>query len=140
MVDDSSSSLVSAVKSDSEQQQISTKESSNTRECWNCGRRHVFHKQELCLAYGKTCNKCHKQNHLAAKCRSKTTPKSVKSVEESDEIYQTHVPGTDIDDSQLRLNWKVAIFYVSKLTQEPSVMSYQCISIKRLPRIITSLT
>ena len=100
VVEDSPSSLVSAVRSDSDQQQAPTKDGSNTRECWNCGRRHDFRKRELCPAYGKTCNKCHKQNHFAAKCRSKSTPKSVKSVEESDEIYQTHVPGTRIDDSQ----------------------------------------
>ena len=98
-VEDSLSSLVSALKSDNDQQ-TATKEGSNIRECWNCGRRHDFRKRELCPTYGKTCNKCHKPNHFAAKCRSKSASKLVKLVEESDEIYQTHIAGTDIDDSQ----------------------------------------
>ena len=99
VVEDSPSSLVSAVKSDN-QKQTATKEGSNIQECWNCGRRHNVRKRELCPAYGKTCNKCYKPNHFAAKCRSKSVPKLVKSVEESDEIYQTHMPGTNVNDSR----------------------------------------
>ena len=26
----------------------------NTRNCWNCGRKHEYHKKELCPAYGKS--------------------------------------------------------------------------------------
>ena len=51
-----------------------------TWECWNCGRRHEFHKKELVPAYGKTCMKCCKPNHFAAKCRSQGTPSFVRSV------------------------------------------------------------
>ena len=95
----SSSAAVSAVKSESDQQQTSAKEGNTTRECWNCGRRHEFHKRELCPAYGKSCNKCRKPNHFAAKCRSKSNTKSVKSVNDN-EIYQAQVCGTNTDDSQ----------------------------------------
>ena len=100
LVEGSAGSLVNAVKEESASQQAAHKEGSNTRKCWNCGRKHDFQKRELCPAYGKTCNKCHKPNHFAIKCRSKATPKSVKVVEESEEICQTHVSGTPMDDSQ----------------------------------------
>ena len=100
LVEGSAGSPVNAVKEESTSQQAANKEGSNTRECWNCGRKHDFQKRELCPAYGKTCNKCHKPNHFAIKCRSKATPKSVKVVEDSEEICQTHVSGTPMDDSQ----------------------------------------
>ena len=99
VMEDSSSAAVSAIKSESDQQQTSAKEGNTARECWNCGRRHEFHKRELCPAYGKTCNKCRKPNHFAAKCRSKSNTKSVKSVDDN-EIYQAQVCGTNTDDSQ----------------------------------------
>jgi len=85
-----------------------------TRECWNCGRRHQFHKRELCPAYGKTCNKCNKLNHFAVKCRTQTKEVSaVKPNEEItksgvaatkddlDEVFPTEVSAVGIDDSQL---------------------------------------
>ena len=100
VVEDSTSSSVNAVNSENTQQRTTAKEDGNTRECWNCGRKHGFQKRELCPAYGKTCNKCHKPNHFAAKCRSKTNAKAVKAIEENNEIYQTNIPGTNIDDSQ----------------------------------------
>ena len=100
VVEDSTSSSVNAVNSENTQQRTTAKEDGNTCECWNCGRKHGFQKRELCPAYGKTCNKCHKPNHFAAKCRTKTNAKAVKAIEENDEIYQTHIPGTSIDDSQ----------------------------------------
>ena len=70
------------------------------RECWNCGRRHDFSKRELCPAFGKTCNKCHKPNHFANKCRSKWADTAVRAIKD-DEVYQTHMPGAHLDDSQL---------------------------------------
>ena len=76
------------------------------KECWNCGRKHDFQKRESCPAFGKTCSKCHKPNHFAAKCRSMVPP-SVRPVtdsvrtEDPDEIFQTHVATTTLDDSQL---------------------------------------
>lgn len=36
VVEDSLNSLVSTIKSDSDHQQTSTKEGTNTRECWKC--------------------------------------------------------------------------------------------------------
>lgn len=100
VVDDSLGSTVNAIKSDSNPQPKPTKDGKNLRECWNCGRRHELHKRELCPAYGKTCNKCHKQNHFAAKCRSKAAPQAVKAVED-DEVYQARITSSGADDSQL---------------------------------------
>ena len=51
------------------------------RECWNCGKKHEYHNKELCPAYSKTCNKCHKQNHFAVTFCSKGPPPTVKTVE-----------------------------------------------------------
>ncbi len=103
VAEDSSGATVSVIKPANEQQQKShdTKAPAagrSARECWNCGRKHERYKRELCPAYGKTCNKCHKQNHFAAKCRS--TEQSVKTIDDSDEIYQTQAAGTSMDDSQ----------------------------------------
>jgi len=61
----------------------------SVRECWNCGRQHSYYKRELCPAFGKTCDKCHKLNHFAKKCRS---GKDVKAVEENDEIDTIDMP------------------------------------------------
>ncbi len=41
----------------------------NAKECW---RKHSFRTKESCPAFGKTCNKCHKPNHFAVKCRQKS--------------------------------------------------------------------
>ena len=72
VVDDSAT--VNAVKSGQEIQQktmeASTEASTDGRglcKCWNCGRKHEYYKRELCQAFGKMCNKCHKLNHLANK-------------------------------------------------------------------------
>ena len=51
VVEDSSSATVSAIKSSSDQPQTSPKEGNTTRECWNCGCRHEFHKRELCPSH-----------------------------------------------------------------------------------------
>ena len=137
VMEDSSSAAVSAVKSESDQQQTSAKEGNTTREYWNCGRRHEFHKRELCPAYGKTCNKCCKPNHFAAKCCSKSNTKSVKSVND-DEIYQAHVCGTNTDDSQfVTLKLEVATSCTFKWIQERNVTLYHCT--RKLRKIITSL-
>ena len=68
------------------------------RDCWNCGRKHEYHRKELCPAYGKTCNKCHKLNHFASKCRGKSKPQPVRTIDDADEIFQ--VVALDLDDSQ----------------------------------------
>jgi len=97
---------------------VSTKPSrdSGGRECWNCGRKHQFHKRELCPAFGKTCNKCNKPNHFAIKCRTPTKSKGVSMVESDeeengsgisavtddlDEVFPTEVSAVGVDDSQL---------------------------------------
>lgn len=100
MVDDSLGSTVNAVKPENDPQ---PKPSKNLRECWNCGRRHELSKRELCPAYGKTCNKCRKQNHFAAKCRSKTstpTPTQTVKAVDDDEVFQAGIMGSGADDSQ----------------------------------------
>lgn len=40
---------------------------SSQNECFNCGGNYPH--IEMCPAYGKSCNKCGKMNHLAAKCK-----------------------------------------------------------------------
>lgn len=51
LVEDSTDSLVNAVKSESTRQQPAHKESSNTRECWNCGQKCEFKKNESYVQY-----------------------------------------------------------------------------------------
>ena len=43
---------------------------SDTSECWYCGCKHELRKRELCPAFGKLCNKCHKPNHCATTFQS----------------------------------------------------------------------
>ena len=69
--DEIGSSVVNSINTD----KLNTEDQVNTvvpqksvRDCWNCGRQHKFHRKELCPAYGKSCNKCHRLNHFAAKC------------------------------------------------------------------------
>ena len=94
---------VSAVKSDQDQQQKTeaSAEGRGLRECWNCGRKHEHYKRELCPAFGKVCNKCHKLNHFAIKCRSKQTQRAVMAVEDGEEIYQTQIAEIGIGISQV---------------------------------------
>ena len=42
-----------------------------SKECGSCGMNHDQTKREMCPAYHKTCGKCGKLSHFAAKCRSK---------------------------------------------------------------------
>ena len=101
VVDDSTGTAVNAIKPDQEQSNAKTSgDGRGPRECWNCGRKHEHFKREQCPAYGKICNKCHKPNHFAVKCRSKQSTKSIKAVDEGDEIFQTQVSEISIDDSQ----------------------------------------
>ena len=44
--------------------------STRQTQCRNCGGQ-VPHRNGPCPANGKTCNACHKQNHVAKVCRSK---------------------------------------------------------------------
>ena len=68
------------------------------RECWSCWYRHE-HKKELCPAFGKTCNKCNKRNHFAAKCRSKQKAGAIQALDEDgEEVFQTGLGS--LDDSQ----------------------------------------
>ena len=41
-----------------------------THDCKFCGKSHE-RKKEMCLAYGRVCNKCKKKKNLAVKCQSK---------------------------------------------------------------------
>jgi len=71
VVEENSSTSIHAVKPRKEQAKPSETEKPTYRECWNCGYRHE-RKKEACPALGKTCNKCNKRNHFAAKCRSRS--------------------------------------------------------------------
>ena len=100
VVDDGAT--VNMVKSDQQKAtEVLPVDRGSVRECWNCGRKHEHYKRELCPAFGKTCNKCHKPNHFAIKCRSKQANRSVKAIDDSEEIYQTQISEINIDDSQL---------------------------------------
>ena len=99
---DEAPGVVSAVEPVPEQSKPkSTQGTAELRECRNCGRRHEFYKRELCPAFGKTCNKCRKPNHFAAKCRSRPA-RSVRAIEGDDgeEVFQTAVSAVGVDDSQ----------------------------------------
>ena len=63
---------------------------SSYKDCNFCGKKHQWGKQH-CPAYGKTCNRCRRNNHFAMKCQSTSTkryPKqkvhNVKETQESD--------------------------------------------------------
>lgn len=100
--EDNSGAVVSAVNQDKTptEDQINVI-GSKTRECWNCGRRHEFHKKELCPAYGKTCNRCHKPNHFSVKCRLRGKPKQVNALENEEENFPTDISSIALDDSQV---------------------------------------
>ena len=70
-------------------------------ECWYCGRKHELRKRELCPAFRKLCNKCHKPNHFANKCRSTAAKGSVKLVDDNgNEVFPTQIAAVSLDDSQ----------------------------------------
>ena len=74
---------------------------SEMQECWYCGCKHELYKRELCPAYGKLCNKCHKLNHFASKCRSTSARGSVKAIDDDvDEVFPTQIAAIGLDDSQ----------------------------------------
>ena len=54
--------------------------------------------------YGKSCNKCHRLNHFAAKCRARTkgaNTKQVNTLGDEDEVFPADICATTLDDSQL---------------------------------------
>ena len=101
VVEDSSSAAMNAVKSRKEQPRRAEPDRPAYQECWNCGYRHD-HSKELCPAFGKTCNKCSKKNHFAAKCRSKQATRAIKILDEQDgdQVFQAGLVRTSIEDSQ----------------------------------------
>ena len=74
---------------------------SDHRECWNCGRKHDFSKQENCPDFGKTCNKCRKPNHFTVMCRSQWSRqvRAIEEGEEDEEVYATN-SGACVNESQ----------------------------------------
>ena len=103
-----SETTINAVKSQDRMtsRKDQTTANSKTRECWNCGQTHEYHKRELCPAFGKTCHKCQKPNHFASRCRSKTktTQRFVRAIgndELDDEVFPMDVSAVQLDDSQL---------------------------------------
>ena len=98
VVEDRSDNTVNFVKSGKEPPRRVDSGKPIYRECWSCGYRHE-HKKELCPAFGKTCNKCNKRNHFAAKCRSKQKAGTIQALDEDgEEVYQTELGS--LDDSQ----------------------------------------
>ena len=112
------------------------------KECYKCGRKHAFFKRELCPAFGKTCNRCHKPNHFAVKCRQKSQVASVKVVEEQnsdEEVYHTSALTADADDTQLvTLKLESGNFCGFKLTREPNATSFLLICTRKPPMTMAS--
>ena len=79
------------------------------KECERCGSVHDHAKKEQCPAFGKTCLKCGKLSHFAAKCRSKKRDNNTRTfvravdddVSESEVFYADMISAVDLDDSQL---------------------------------------
>ncbi len=68
-----------------------------TYSCKRCGGRH---EPRQCPAYGKKCSKCNGKNHFAKQCLSKSKPKSVRLVEETDLSETFFVGMVSCDNSQ----------------------------------------
>ena len=99
--------------SSSEQTKPRPETPTKTHECWNCGRRHEYHK-ELCPAYGKVCNKCLKPNHFAVKCRSDQSQKHIKALDQ-DGIYRHFVDNQFVDLRFVyKLNTKTSYSWLTK--------------------------
>jgi hypothetical protein len=56
--------------------------STSDRRCKYCDRNHVMSKT-ACPAFGKTCNKCNRRNHIASVCKSKDKP-AVQQLDDDD--------------------------------------------------------
>ncbi|KAG1688819.1 hypothetical protein GQR58_007942 [Nymphon striatum] len=76
-----------------------------SKECLFCGRRHPFLKSK-CPAWGKTCNKCKKQNHFEAKCKLN---RSVNQVGEQD--------GSDSDSA-----WIDNVYQINAVTKSDQIL------------------
>ena len=87
-ITEGSSTLVNTVKSQDCPKDKQTRQGTQTvpqsksdmSKCWHCGRKHDTRKRELCPAFGKLCNRCHKSNHFANKCRNTADIGSVRIV------------------------------------------------------------
>ena len=99
VVEYSSSAAMNAVKS--EQPRLAEPETGQLTKNAGTGYRHD-HSKELCPAFGKTCNKCSKKNHFAAKCRSKQATRAIKILDEEDvdEVFQAGLVRISIEDFQ----------------------------------------
>ena len=122
-ITDDSSTLVNAVKSqDCQKDRQSLREphmvqdrpkmtlrKPDTPECWYCGRKHDLRKRELCPAFEKLCNRCHKPNHFASKCLNTSSRSSVRAINEKtdekiddmNEVFPTQIAAVELDDSQM---------------------------------------
>ena len=117
VVDDNAGALINVINQDEREQKFARERGkfkgkhAQPKECGNCGRSHDVSKRESCPAYGKTCRKCGKPNHFAAKCCSRTDNnprKDVRTVDdeceydEGEEVFNTYDISTiNLDDSQL---------------------------------------
>ena len=89
--------------------------------CKFCSRKHAWMK-EACPAYGKTCDKCKRKNHVASRCKTSLPIRQVEEPEESSQennkyeynnIRQVHVTNTAGNKNlcaELFINDKPVIF------------------------------
>ena len=97
---------------DRKQKKTYTKKAGNegakTYDCKYCGSNH---KKRQCLAFGKECNKCHKKNHFAKLCKSKTSTDSTKAKpRRKKKIHQT----AESDDENEEVSSSEGPIYVVK--------------------------
>ena len=57
----------------------------NRRNCGYCGE---IHERRKCPAYGKTCSKCGRRNHISTVCRSREQVREVKLINDNKEHFQ----------------------------------------------------
>ena len=107
-----------------------------TKPCQNCGRKHDLRRREYCPAFGKTCNKCQKRNHFAAKCRSKTSPGvnpvAVSGEAKGNEKDKEAHSGGNVDDSRLvtlrlALSSHIRFQAITEMPPPTDVAGVQCL-------------
>ena len=78
--------------------------------CKRCGGQH---KARQCPAFGKTCSRCHGQNHYARMCPSRETERKVHVVNETDDsdsqsdpefVYMVTEGGSEIEETGQPVN------------------------------------
>ncbi len=95
--------------------------------CKYCGKQHERVK-EKCPAYGKKCAKCGKENHFAAKCRSKQAPKkqedtrNVNTLSESSEEEELFNLTSDDIKADVSNSYDKKIYATMEISGQPVKM------------------